>query len=157
MSKSRSVPGFHLIRLAAVLSAVLAVSACKMGTDAQAKEADKKGPDAIPVEVAKVERRGIAASYSNTATLEPVAESQVVAKTSGVALQVMVEEGQQVRAGQVLVRLTPTAPACRPPRARHSCRSWRPTSVARSSLNRSRWSAPTTSTSCASTWKTPAR
>jgi membrane fusion protein (multidrug efflux system) len=34
-----------------------------------------------------------------------VAESQVVAKTSGVALSVLVEEGQQVAAGQTLVRL----------------------------------------------------
>lgn len=105
MSKYRSTLGFRLIQLAVVLSAVLVVSACKPGADAQAKDDANKGPDAIPVEVAKVERRGIAASYSNTATLEPVAESQVVAKTSGVALQVMVEEGQQVRAGQVLVRL----------------------------------------------------
>src|SRR5690606_9528934 len=39
--------------------------------------------------------------------LEPRAEAQVVAKTSGVALEVLVEEGQAVRAGQVLVRLDP--------------------------------------------------
>ncbi|MCO5055942.1 efflux RND transporter periplasmic adaptor subunit, partial [Thermomonas sp.] len=36
-----------------------------------------------------------------------VAESQVVAKTSGVALAVLAEEGDHVRAGQVLVRLDP--------------------------------------------------
>ncbi len=105
MLKYRSTSGFRLIQLAAVLSAALAVSACKPGGDAQAKDNADKGPDAIPVEVEKVARRAIAASYANTATLEPVAEAQVVAKTSGVALQVLVEEGQQVRAGQVLVRL----------------------------------------------------
>ena len=59
------------------------------------------------MEVAAASRRAIAASYTGTAPLEPRAESQVVAKTSGVALNVMVEEGQSVRAGQVLVRLDP--------------------------------------------------
>ncbi|MGO4780599.1 biotin/lipoyl-binding protein, partial [Lysobacter sp. 2RAB21] len=59
----------------------------------------------VPVEVAQASRRAIAASYTGTAPLEARAESQVVAKTSGVALDVMVEEGQLVKAGQVLVRL----------------------------------------------------
>jgi membrane fusion protein, multidrug efflux system len=57
------------------------------------------------VEVARISRRAIAASYTGTAPLEARGESQVVAKTSGVALQVLVEVGQQVRAGQVLIRL----------------------------------------------------
>jgi len=55
--------------------------------------------------VAMATRRPVAASYSGTAPLEARGESQVVAKTSGVALAVMAEEGQFVRAGQVLVRL----------------------------------------------------
>ena len=101
----RHAPVLRPVSLIALLAVALALAGCKPGGDAQAKEAENKGPEATPVEVAKVERRAIAASYSNTATLEPVAESQVVAKTSGVALEVMVEEGQQVRAGQVLVRL----------------------------------------------------
>ncbi|WP_425491860.1 efflux RND transporter periplasmic adaptor subunit [Luteimonas saliphila] len=88
-----------------MLSAALLLAGCGGGGDANAKDAENKGPDAIPVEVEKVARRAIAASYANTATLEPLAESQVVAKTSGVALQVLVEEGQAVRAGQPLVRL----------------------------------------------------
>ena len=75
------------------------------GSDAQAQEGEKKGPDAIPVEVGKVVRRAIAASYANTATLEPRAEAQVVAKTSGIALRVFADVGQQVRAGQPLVQI----------------------------------------------------
>ncbi len=90
---------------AALMAAVLLVSGCSGGGQPQAGSGESKGPDAIPVEVEKVVRRTIAASYANTATLEPRAESQVVAKTSGVALQVLVEEGEPVRAGQVLVRL----------------------------------------------------
>ncbi len=98
-----------LVRAAVVLlPCLLLLGACKGGggaAEAQAKEGEKKGPDAVPVEVAKASRRAVAASYTGTAPLEPVAESQVVAKTSGVALNVMFEEGQQVRAGQTLVRL----------------------------------------------------
>ncbi|MDO5610979.1 MAG: efflux RND transporter periplasmic adaptor subunit [Pseudomonadota bacterium] len=63
--------------------------------------------EAVPVEVAKVTRRTMVASFTGTAALEARGESQVVAKTSGVALQVMAEEGQQVRAGQALARLDP--------------------------------------------------
>jgi membrane fusion protein (multidrug efflux system) len=100
--------------LLAILTVGIAVSGCK-GGDASAagggkggkgdEKGEKKGPDPIPVEAVKIGRRSIAASYTGTAPLEARGESQVVAKTSGVALQVLGEVGQQVRAGQVLVRL----------------------------------------------------
>lgn len=95
---------------AAVLLGCLALAGCKGGADAQAKEKDgdkkeEKAQESVPVEVAAVANRPVAASYSGTAPLEARGESQVVAKTSGVALQVMAEVGQHVRAGQVLVRL----------------------------------------------------
>jgi membrane fusion protein, multidrug efflux system len=91
-----------------VMLSCLALTACKPDADAadtKAKADEKKAQEAVPVEVARVSRRAIAASYTGTAPLEARGESQVVAKTSGVALQVMVEVGQQVRAGQVLIRL----------------------------------------------------
>jgi membrane fusion protein, multidrug efflux system len=68
------------------------------------KEGEKKA-EAIPVEVVSVSRRPISASYTGTANLEAPGESQVVAKTSGVMVQLMAEEGQMVRKGQVLARL----------------------------------------------------
>ncbi|MEO6519960.1 MAG: efflux RND transporter periplasmic adaptor subunit [Pseudoxanthomonas sp.] len=88
---------------------LFALAACKGGKgEAQAKPGDPpKVPDAVPVEVTRAAHRPVAASYTGTAALEPRGEAQVVAKTSGVALSVMVEEGQQVRAGQALVRLDP--------------------------------------------------
>ena len=95
---------------AAAVAFVLAtaLTACTKGGggpgEAQAKEPEV---EAIPVEVVKAANRPIAASYTGTAALEPLAESQVVAKTSGVALAVLVQEGQQVKAGQPLVRLDP--------------------------------------------------
>jgi membrane fusion protein (multidrug efflux system) len=87
-----------------LLSAGLLLQGCRGGADGEAKDADK-GPDAVPVEAVAAAPRAIAASYSGSATLEARAEAQVVAKTSGVALQVLVEEGDAVRAGQVLVRI----------------------------------------------------
>ena len=108
MSTNHAFPGLRPVLAIAALSTLLALAGCGGGGgDAQAKPGEDKGPEAIPVEVEKVSRRAIAASYGNTATLEPRAEAQVVAKTSGVALEVLVEEGQTVRAGQVLVRLDP--------------------------------------------------
>lgn len=113
MSRPRPHSGRSYLRLALVpvLCGLLVLSACKGGgptPEAQAKNGEgPKEPDAVPVEVAKVTHRPVAASYSGTAALEALGESQVVAKTSGVALAVLVEEGQVVRAGQALVRLDP--------------------------------------------------
>ncbi len=98
----------------ALLAVALAVgmTACKVKTgDGKAeggkdgKEQADKAPEAVPVEVAKAARRSIAASYMGTAPLEARGEAQVVAKTSGIALAVLADVGQQVRAGQVLVRI----------------------------------------------------
>ena len=68
------------------------------------KPAEQK-VEAVPVEVARASRRAIAASYTGTANLEAPGEAQVVAKTSGVMVQLLAEEGDQVRAGQVLARI----------------------------------------------------
>src|SRR5688500_9060398 len=94
-------------RVLPIVFLLVGLSACKGGDgDAQAKAQDAK-TEALPVEVATAAHRPIAASYTGTAPLEARGESQVVAKTSGVALAVLVEEGQHVRAGQPLVRLDP--------------------------------------------------
>jgi membrane fusion protein, multidrug efflux system len=92
-----------------LIACALALAACKKGGEgdamAKGKDGADKGPEAVPVEVVAVSRRPIAASYTGTAPLDARGESQVVAKTSGVALSVLVEEGQHVNAGQTLVRL----------------------------------------------------
>ncbi|MGV8923769.1 MAG: efflux RND transporter periplasmic adaptor subunit [Thermomonas sp.] len=98
---------FPLTRIG-VLALVLALAACKGGGDGMdknGKDGADKGPEAVPVEVAKASRRSIAASYNGTAALEARGEAQVVAKTSGIALQVFAEVGQHVNAGQALVRI----------------------------------------------------
>jgi membrane fusion protein (multidrug efflux system) len=109
---------------AGALSVVLATAAlagCGKGGDkpddgkGQAKEEQKLDKDgkpipkveAVPVEVSKVARKPVAASYTGTAPLEAPAEAQVVAKTSGVMVQLMAEEGDVVHKGQVLARIDP--------------------------------------------------
>lgn len=108
------------LRLGAVALVVASVSlaGCKGGGDAAGGDKpagaeaklDKDGKpepkiEAVPVEVAKAARHPISASYSGTANLEAPGEAQVVAKTSGVMVQLLAEEGDQVRAGQVLARI----------------------------------------------------
>ena len=94
---------WHLVLLA---SCILALAACGRAPDG-AQAGEKEEVQTVPVEVAPASHRTIAASYTGTASLDALAESQVVAKTSGVALEVLVEEGQAVKAGQALVRLDP--------------------------------------------------
>lgn len=85
-----------------VLVAALALAGCGKGAD-KGKEAETAAT--VPVEAQKAARRPIDASYSGTATLEADREADVVAKTSGVLLKLVVEEGDTVRQGQVLARL----------------------------------------------------
>jgi membrane fusion protein (multidrug efflux system) len=75
-----------------------------------AKNGEKQEEKPVPVEVAQVAKRPIQASYHGTAALEAPNEAQVVAKTSGVLLNLSAEEGDMVKAGQVLARLDPERP-----------------------------------------------
>ena len=59
----------------------------------------------IPIEVAVVDLGDIAAFYNGTATLEAEEDAQVVAKVGGIVQEILVEEGDQVKAGDVLARL----------------------------------------------------
>jgi membrane fusion protein (multidrug efflux system) len=108
-SQSFLLPTARLGSTLLVLACLSGLPGCNKAEGADPKTATEekkdKPADAVPVEAAKASHRAVAASYAGTNTLEPRAESQVIAKTSGVALAVLVEEGQQVRAGQPLVRL----------------------------------------------------
>ena len=109
----------HLGALSLALACV-ALTGCKGGDKEEGKEGtakeeqklDKDGKpipkiEAVPVEVSRVARRPIAASYTGTATLEAPGEAQVVAKASGVMVALMAEEGDIVHKGQVLARIDP--------------------------------------------------
>lgn len=76
-----------------------------LGACSGEKPQEKKEETAVPVEIARVTVGPIDAAYRGTATLEAQDEAVVMAKTVGVIEQVLVEEGQRVRKGQVLARL----------------------------------------------------
>jgi membrane fusion protein (multidrug efflux system) len=88
-------------RFGALLGAALLVAACGSSEDAEKNTAAAL----IPVEVASAAHESITANYSGTATLEAVGEADVVAKTTGIVLQLSVEEGMHVEKGQVLAML----------------------------------------------------
>ncbi|MFN7782793.1 MAG: efflux RND transporter periplasmic adaptor subunit [Lysobacterales bacterium] len=88
-------------------------AADKDGASAQNEQGEKDGKreeQPVPVETALAVRQGVTASYSGTAPLEAPGEAQVVAKTSGVLLRLLAEEGDRVNAGQVLARIDPERP-----------------------------------------------
>ena len=135
MKTSRTVPPSRsLAALALAISLVLAGcgggeppaegEAGEAETTAQAEKGktDEKKVEAVPVEVAAVAKRPIAARFTGTANLEAPGEAQVVAKTSGVLLQLLAEEGDQVKAGQVLARIDPERPRLEMERARATVR-----------------------------------
>jgi membrane fusion protein (multidrug efflux system) len=59
----------------------------------------------VPVEVAAAARTPISANYTGTASLVADHEAQVVAKTTGVLKKIYVEEGDTVKAGQLLAEI----------------------------------------------------
>lgn len=76
--------------------------------DAQADGEGKKDQLlAIPVETATVHRGDVAAFYSGTTTIESDEQAVVVSQITGVVLEIHAEEGEFVKAGQLLVRVEP--------------------------------------------------
>lgn len=73
-------------------------------SSAKGAEAEDDTP-AIPVETSVATRDDIYAMYSGTAPIEAFAEAKVIAKVAGEVREILVEEGDDVRSGQVLARL----------------------------------------------------
>ena len=94
----------------------LVMAGCGSKPDAAKGEEDAQGNantegvkpiEAIPVEVISANNQTINANYAGTANLDAPNEAQVVAKSSGVMVQQIAEEGDYVRQGQVLARIDP--------------------------------------------------
>jgi membrane fusion protein (multidrug efflux system) len=108
-ANSRSAP-FRLlpVLLLASFTVTALLSGCETGADGTSAdaEADKTEEEvAIPVEIAAVERADIVAVYSATGSLEAERDAQVVSKVEGQIIDILVEEGDAVKSGDVLARL----------------------------------------------------
>lgn len=94
----------HRLLAAAIVAAALVLSACGNANGDSEKDAKDKVP-AVPVEVAATQRAEMAALYSGTAPVESDRKAFVMPKVQGEIRQVLADEGERVRAGQVLARL----------------------------------------------------
>ena len=66
---------------------------------------DRKDYEAVPVEAVRVERSNIEIFLVNNCTLEPERKVDVAAKTSGIVLEILAEEGDYVESGRPLAKL----------------------------------------------------
>jgi membrane fusion protein (multidrug efflux system) len=89
---------------AAAFACVLLLTACQRGPGDGAKDEEEETPP-IPVETSNPVRGDVAAVYSGTAPIEAFAEAEVIAKVEGVVEEILFEEGDDVREGEVLARL----------------------------------------------------
>ncbi len=89
----------------AVIVCAMLVSACGQGDQDKADEDSEEETVAIPVEVGVPIRGDIVAVYSGTAPIEAFAEADVIAKVAGEVREINVEEGDEVKQGQVLAKL----------------------------------------------------
>ncbi|MAL17595.1 MAG: efflux transporter periplasmic adaptor subunit [Balneola sp.] len=86
-----------------LIALLIGTSACSNGDNQDQNNEDEKL--VIPVEVSNVSRGNISAYYANTATLEAEQEATVVARVRGIVREIYVEEGDQVKAGQVIAKI----------------------------------------------------
>jgi RND family efflux transporter MFP subunit len=86
-----------------LVALLIGTSACSSGDDQDQNNEDEKL--VIPVEVSNVSRGNISAYYANTATLEAEQEATIVARVRGIVREIYVEEGDQVKAGQVIAKI----------------------------------------------------
>jgi membrane fusion protein (multidrug efflux system) len=89
-----------------VAAVALVLAACgNANGDSAGKDGAKDEVPAVPVEVATTQRAEMAAIYNGTAPVESERRAGVVAKVQGEIRQILVDEGQRVREGQLLARL----------------------------------------------------
>ena len=93
----------YTLPLFLMVSALVFTTACNNGNQENQNGEDEKL--VIPVEVSNVSRGNISAYYANTATLEAEQEATVVSKVRGIVQEIYVEEGEQVKAGQVIAKI----------------------------------------------------
>jgi membrane fusion protein (multidrug efflux system) len=89
--------------LAAAVAVAFCLTGCRKG---DAKDAKKDTKDeALPVEVAAIARGGIEATLKSSTHLEAEEEVKVYARTANRVTELLVEEGDEVKKDQVLLRL----------------------------------------------------
>jgi membrane fusion protein, multidrug efflux system len=91
--------------LAAVVAASLCFSGCRKGSASTGEPSKNAKDQAVPVEVAPIARGPIEATIKNSTHLEAEEDVKVFARTSNRVTELLVEEGDEVKKDQVLLRL----------------------------------------------------
>jgi membrane fusion protein (multidrug efflux system) len=102
-----SPTSFYRLRKIFIAATLLALGGCDAGNangDTKEDDEEEETPP-VPVEVRLASRGDVYATYTGTASLESDQEALVVAKVAGEVKQLLVEEGDRVRAGKVMARL----------------------------------------------------
>jgi len=81
------------------------LTGCGVGEASVSDEETVQAATPVPVEVAQPYRADIYATYAATATIASDADAPVVARVAGEIVELLVEEGDRVAAGQILARL----------------------------------------------------
>ena len=96
-----------LYRISSVAFACVLLAACQPGEDGGKKSGDQEDEELalVPVETTNPVRGDVYAVYSGTAPIEAFAEADVIAKVEGEVREILFEEGNEVKEGDVLARL----------------------------------------------------
>lgn len=87
------------------LIGTVAIPGCGTGEASVTTAAEVRAATPVPVEITAPVRADIFATYHATSTIESDSDAPVLAKVSGEVVELLVEEGDRVVAGQVLARL----------------------------------------------------
>lgn len=90
---------------ALAIAGMATLAACGAGETRVADPDARQATTPVPVEVTQPYREDIHASYEATAVLSSDADAPVIARVGGELIELLVEEGDTVKAGQVLARL----------------------------------------------------
>jgi membrane fusion protein, multidrug efflux system len=106
MAKSRRAharAALPIPRVAALLAALLALSPFLLGCSKNTRTRTSR----VAVTVARAERRNVPLALSATGTVEPIQRAAVGSQVGGTVTRIAFREGDEVRAGQVLLQLDP--------------------------------------------------
>ncbi len=90
---------------ATVLAASVVISGCGTGEASVTNDKMVQAATPVPVEIAMPSRSDIYATYAATASIASDADAPVIARVAGEVVELAVEEGDRVEAGQILAKL----------------------------------------------------
>lgn len=96
------MPMLRLLKILAIFSIAAALVGCGVG---EARDSAPAAAAAVPVDTARPARGDVVATYGVTTTIGSEGDAPVVARAGGELVELLVEEGERVVAGQVLARL----------------------------------------------------